>query len=726
MTSRSSQLGLRWCAALVLAPTITQADSQDLQALLDEEVVTAASKRAERATTAPATSTILTAEDMRRYGIRSLADAIDFLSLGASTSDNLSGGEVGTRGVLITGDSNDHILLLVNGHAINEQLSGGMQLGPGAGIPFELIDHIEVIIGPGSVLYGSNAMLGVVNVVTKAAKDYRGAHVVLESSVLTSERVSAGAGVEFNLFGAPSEVTTQVEYYNQDGPAFSLGPQNTGIDPYTGSPGRYSQAITGTGIWGGVASHSYYAQVPSAFVHVVSGAFELDLSGSMFRHATPTGGGDFDNSGTNTTDKSGYVDLRHHASLSSLIDISSRLYADIHDSSQHFITSRGVECPHGNATCDFPNQGTSRWAGAEVQTLLHWKDDGTLITMLGVDARVRSVDYSAGSVNAQTGQSYFQTGYSGQDLPLGAYLEQTWQPLDWLGLNGGARLDRSNNDPAVLSPRLAATAQVWQGAIVKAVYSEAFRAPSWSENNGSGVFQIEATGLRPEKVRSSEASFEQRFGTQRILAGVFNTDWTNVVEIYQLTPTEALLAIQKGLSPQAYTSGIQLSQFRNAATLQNYGIEGSFEGSVAAGQLRYGLNATAALARRTDASGTEPLVVAPSLFGNGHVSYALGGRLPTLALAAQVLGRRLADHALDGGFQPMPYAPPQLYLRTTISGAVPRVRGLSYRLIANIAATDSGPYVVGPVLRSTPTQRSAELNPVDRFRITLGLQYDFP
>jgi hypothetical protein len=51
------------------------------------------------------------------------------------------------------------------------------------------------------------------------------------------------------------------------------------------------------------------------------------------------------------------------------------------------------------------------------------------------------------------------------------------------------------------------------------------------------------------------------------------------------------------------------------------------------------------------------------------------------------------------------------------------VKGLSYRLIANYAVADRGPYVVGPVTTALPTQPDAQLNPIDTFRVTVGLEY---
>jgi outer membrane receptor for ferrienterochelin and colicin len=77
-----------------------------------------------------------------------------------------------------------------------------------------MVDHIEVILGPGSVLYGSNAMLGVINVVTKHAKDWSGVHGVAEVEPGKSWRGLVGAGISFQtpLAKAPADFTAGVEY----------------------------------------------------------------------------------------------------------------------------------------------------------------------------------------------------------------------------------------------------------------------------------------------------------------------------------------------------------------------------------------------------------------------------------------------------------------------------------------------------------------------------------
>src|SRR5262245_54654020 len=188
--SRVGRAALALAATGTLASTARAQSTADLQGLLEETVVTTASKTKETSSNAPATSTTLTADDMRRYGIRTIDEAISFLSLGGFAYNPFYTPDVSFRGVGLEGDQGDHVLLLVDGHSMNDALFGSARFGRGIGLPLELIDHIEVILGPGSVLYGSSAMLGVVNVVTKRGKEHKGGHLVFESELPISYRGS--------------------------------------------------------------------------------------------------------------------------------------------------------------------------------------------------------------------------------------------------------------------------------------------------------------------------------------------------------------------------------------------------------------------------------------------------------------------------------------------------------------------------------------------------------
>ena len=214
--------------------------------------------------------------------------------------------------------------------------------------------------------------------------------------------------------------------------------------------------------------------------------------------------------------------------------------------------------------------------------------------------------------------------------------------------------------------------------------------------------------------------------------GAFRTDWRDMVELHILTEAEMLAAAAQGKVD--LVSQIIAGQYRNVSSIENYGFNGAYEGSLAEGSLRYGLNLTGAIARRTDQQhGTTPLEVAPRLFGNARILYDFPGDWPALGIAAQFKTNALTDRALDGLWSPLPIAPAQLELRFTVSGPIPPLRGLWYCASANYAFTDRTPYTAGVHQSSGIGQRYFPylpefdkwyLAPVDTFRVTVGLGYD--
>jgi hypothetical protein len=155
--------------------------------------------------------------------------------------------------------------------------------------------------------------------------------------------------------------------------------------------------------------------------------------------------------------------------------------------------------------------------------------------------------------------------------------------------------------------------------------------------------------------------------------------------------------------------------YRNASTITNYGFNTLFEGS--AGAWAYGASVTGGYARRNSADGSVKLPVAPQMFGNARASYDLPGNWPTLALATSFVSSRLADRANDGNFPVTPIAPFSLTLRATVSGDLPKIVGLSYRLSFNYITAAHSPYVAGPLQQEDPTMPDrppAALAPVNR------------
>jgi len=727
---RPRHLATLLALALVARASAARADD-DLDALLETKVVSSASSQAESSSDAPATTTTITADELRRHGIRTLDEALNFLSLGVVSTNPLHSVEVGARGVLLTADYGNHMLLLVNGHMHNEQWAGTAYFERGAGVPIELIDRIEVILGPGSVLYGSNAMLGVISVITKKASEYRGLHLIGEAELLTSGRLGLGFGRAGTLGGVPVEVTGQIEYFRQQGPSFTFGPQRYGNDSVTGQPKRFTLDGPATGVWGGVADKGYSSEVPSALVRVVAGPFELTTRALSYRRVTPylnsfnQGVGLFNDPGSGEIDRVISVDLRYRRVLNPTADLSLRLYGDASQYQQKLLLLAPEDClSQSPGGCRTSLAGGARWVGFDPQLRFDWKRDGRYTSLLGVDTRMRNYYSDVTASDPDTGRSLPPAiSYDQTELVAGAYLQQTARPWSPLTLNVGARLDIDPRFGTALSPRGMAAVSPWHGATVKAIYSEAFRAPSGYELLYTDkVSQLQAEGLKAERERSIEASFEQRFGAHRLFFSVFRSWWRDLISLGQADEGAVARGIQSGALPAGATG---VFQYRNVGQIDNLGWGAAYEGALLSGRLRFGANLTGAYADRHEEGVDQPLTVTPRLFGNARVSYELGGALPVVALVAQQTGPAYADRAFDGGFTPLPRAPAQTTLRGTLSGPFPAVKNLSYRLTASWSRSDRSAYVAGPIQAATPEQPSAELAPVDTFRTAVALYYSF-
>jgi len=719
--------------APVAAPApAPEEDFAELRGLVEEPILSTASQSLEAASAAPATSTSISADDLRRFGIRSLDEAINYLSLGMLTQNPLHSVDIGARGVLMTADFGNHVLLLVNGHAMNEPFDGTAYFERGAAIPFDLIDHIEIILGPGSVLYGSNAMLGVINIITKRASEWSGVRVAVESELPISGRLALGYGHEGTLGGLPASVTVALDYYRQSGPTFTFGPQNYGDDAVTMQPKKFNPAGTNAGIWGGAADQSYWTRIPAGYARFTLGHAELDVRAATYTRGTPYTNefnqalGDFNDPDSWERDRWLSADFKYHLALSSIADLKSRLYGDIYDYRQHLHDSAPEDCLDGQLNgCRREALGLSRWAGLEEQATFDWRHDGSTVTMIGVDGRIRHVGSELDIYDAVTNDSPGPIGYARRtEGALGVYAQQTARPMSRLDLNLGLRFDADQRFGTHLSPRFAVAVRPWSDGTIKAIYSEAFRAPTLYEvayQDPRG--QVAAPELSPEVVRSVEVLLTQRWGADRFLIGGFSSWWLGMVSTAQLTPDQVAAAVAAGKLAPGTTAA---TQYQNVAEIRDIGLDAAYDGSRLGGRLRYGVNITVADGDRNGPDGNNvDLTVSPKVFGNARVSYALPEGLPVIGLAALFFGERLADRANDGMFVPTPKAPAQVEARLTLSGDVPGVAGLSYRATVDAALANRNPYVVGPLQAATPDHPSAELSPVDRFRVGVGLWYRF-
>ena len=159
-------LSLALCSS-ALAQESSVADLTDMSIEdLSQVRLSTASRHLEDPRKAPAAVTVITAEDITRFGWRTLADLLGSVT-GFYTAYDRSYAYVGVRGFLQSGDYNARVLLLIDGHRVNDNIYDSALIGTEFPLDMNLIDRVEVVRGPGSSLFGTNAELAVVNVFTR-------------------------------------------------------------------------------------------------------------------------------------------------------------------------------------------------------------------------------------------------------------------------------------------------------------------------------------------------------------------------------------------------------------------------------------------------------------------------------------------------------------------------------------------------------------------------------
>ncbi len=137
---------------------------------------------------------VITRNDIKTYGWRTLGEALASLP-GVHTTYDRQYTYFGTRGFGLPGDFNTRVLISINGNRINDATYDQGPIGREFPLDLDLIERIEFIPGPGSAVYGQNAMLGVVNIVTRKGNDVNGIELSGSYNTLQStfqDRVTMG------------------------------------------------------------------------------------------------------------------------------------------------------------------------------------------------------------------------------------------------------------------------------------------------------------------------------------------------------------------------------------------------------------------------------------------------------------------------------------------------------------------------------------------------------
>jgi outer membrane receptor for ferrienterochelin and colicins len=449
-----------------------------LEALMNIEIPTVygASKFEQKTTEAPSSITVISSEEIKRYGYRTLADVLQSVQ-GFNVSYDRNYAFLGARGVSL-GDFNSRILLLVNGHRVNNNLTDGAYIDTAFILDIDLIDRVEIIRGPGSVLYGNNAFFGVINVITRQGKQLNGVEVSGEYAAFDTYKGRVTYG---KLFTNGVQLLLSGTYYDSAGPEhlfykeFNTPAQNNGI-----ARGLDDDAF---GSFFGSLSYRDFT---------LEGAFSRREKGNPTAQFITT----FNDPRLRTTDERSYANLKYAHSFPDVVDVTAQVYYDRSDFEIGYPVGDPV------TTAFFTEQQTGEWWGTELQlTKRLWERH-----ILTFGAEFRDDFHQHREIFNPASGTVF-TDANRDRLSYGVYLQGDFMLLTNLHLNVGARYDQYGNFNPAFSPRTALIYNPWKTAAFKAIYGTAFRAPNFLELSDPRFQDI-----KPEEITSYELVYEQEIG----------------------------------------------------------------------------------------------------------------------------------------------------------------------------------------------------------------------
>ncbi|WP_316865343.1 TonB-dependent receptor plug domain-containing protein [Ralstonia mannitolilytica] len=612
-----------------------------IEQLMQVQVVTGASKYAQASNDAPANVSVITADDIKAHGWRTLADILRSLP-GLYTNYDRNYTTLGARGFLRAGDYDTRFLLLIDGFRTNDPIFDQAAVGTDAQLNVDLIERVEYVPGAGSAVYGSNALFGVINVITKRGRDIGGV------------QVSGFTGSPNAPNGREGRVTWGQRADN--GAEWLLSAS------MNDAPGRdlYFAEFNQPGVSDGVARGMDFDRARRLFAKGGFGEFGLSFGYADRTKGVPTAPYDqsFNDSRSRTVDTRYMLNGTWQHALDDMTDVSARLYWG------HYVSQ-------GDYTYNPPPAGINRdifdtaWYGTELKLVTRRIERHTV----AVGAELQR-DYRDAMRNFDTVPYVSYLDDHRSNHRMGLYLQDQFAfHSDWL-LDSGLRYDHTSFAPGIFSPRVGLIWHATPSTTVKAIYGMAYRAPNDYElhyqTSAPGGEQLNSQ-LSAERIRTYEAVLEQRVAAGgKATVSVFQNNVSNLISQSE-DPNTGLLFFSN--VARVRTRGVELGYEQHwpggARLRTSYSFQHSEDldtGQTLTNSPRHmlKLNATVPVWREGWRTGVEAQYISSRLTTSGAPLGRVGGYwianltvaaarlLPNLEMSASlynVFGRRYADPA---------------------------------------------------------------------------------
>ncbi len=470
-----------------------------LKPTMTDPVVEAVSKAPEKASEAPGIVDVITAEDIQEFGAKNLYEVLEW-----ATSVYMTGSFLYPRNIAsIRGDlfkhEDNHVLLLINGRPFRDTTQGGVNVPLYTAFPIHMIERIEVIRGPGSVLYGTNAFTGVINVVTKDPKEPTlHASVLGGSHAWQSYSLATGNGNDARGYYAGAM------YNRSEGWPFTATLEDMQTD--TGLYGENNIGVFAMYRNGGLTAHLFVADPVS---DMAGPAVVWPLEQLYARRV--------------------FVDFGY------LWEFDQRRSLDLHFTYNYAGTEFAVDAPQ--------HVGKTFIAPANSFLL-----EGTYRTELADGLKLMI----GGVTDVHTGEAF-----TGPEVALpwfeeiwySAYLQLDYQVNDRLKLVGGMQGNMPGVIPGGIVPRAGVIASLSENWTTKFLFGQAFRSPYQIERSISTPVIQGNPNLIPELAQTFDAQLAFHTDDYRLAATYFHSRYFDLIE-------------RVGIFPQTYINSTTPIEFQ--------------------------------------------------------------------------------------------------------------------------------------------------------------------
>jgi len=491
------------------------------KALFDElPVVEAAALHAQTLEEAPANVTVISAADIRKYGYRTLGEALAGVRGFDITYDRIYH-FVGVHGFSLPGDYNTRFLVMINGHPMTENIFGSNNFfGQDFGLDMDLIQRIEVVRGPSAALYGSNAIFATINIVTKSPIDQPTMRATAEVGSFGEKKASVSTSA---YLGRGINMLLEASMFDTDGQRIYVPEFGSDSPTADGERGYHTFANV---IWRKWNIQAYFNS----------------------REKQPTAAWDaaaiFSHPGSRVRDGRNFINVARTGSIG-----AGELHFDF--SYDQYRYDDRFFYPLDSTVQDVRNIARGDWLTAKATYTVPLKSIGGFTAGVEAVYQIRNLQH-----NYATAPAYSELMYvDNPDRSLAFFAQQEWNLSSRWAMTGGLRFDDASDFGHFISPRVAIVHRRSDRTVYKFVYGHPFRNPSAFERfYADGLSFLANEHLGHETANTFEISAEHKFNTKlSAIANFYRYRVDNVIQAVYLN------------------EGLQ--QYQNVASMRSNGAE---------------------------------------------------------------------------------------------------------------------------------------------------------